>query len=582
MLIVSIRCLALKRECISRTRPRPRRWERIWGTGDTGPSPQSPGHLGTFSIHYTVPVKADLNDNFETLREMHDQALDAVLIEEDPVDSSQSASQSVSLPSPSSLANQSHPISDIWRQPLFDMASAESLLNTFKSMVNYLPFIVFPDDSPISYLATTRPFTLLSILTVASGSRMVQKHALYDDEFRKALGLKYISGGEKSLELLQGLLIYCAWYPFHLRPKNGQLVHYLRIAADLVRDLHLDEDFLTMPDSLGREVTDDELDKIRAYLAYLYLFSTYIVIWRGERDLPTSYPPWATTAVDILQHNPQVDGDNTLVALFRLSSLFSDASKAINERDVQTVQNSRLIFIGLEQQYQELQHSMNHPIMGFGATRMQAMFLDVFFDCGSLLAFPVAKTYLSAKITCFPPPLSKICSATKKIRAFLDYVGELEDSSLLSFTVNDWTRLIVVLTLSFRLSFPLSLCPDFDSAWARSQLQLDQFLSKMSHGGDATASNDLLSASRAVLGLAKSKYDRRLGSLGGPPSVAPASRVFGCPVMDGSLRTSVEQWDPNFTNLSGWTDAGEPKNLPLFHDVWATMTMGWGNASDIP
>lgn len=159
-----------------------------------------------------MPVKADLNDNFETLREMHDQALDAVLIEEDPVDSSQSASQSVSLPSPSSLSNQSHPISDIWRQPLFDMASAESLLNTFKSMVNYLPFIVFPDDSPISYLATTRPFTLLSILTVASGSRMVQKHALYDDEFRKALGLKYISGGEKSLELLQGLLIYCAWY----------------------------------------------------------------------------------------------------------------------------------------------------------------------------------------------------------------------------------------------------------------------------------------------------------------------------------------------------------------------------------
>lgn len=431
------KCLALKRECISRTRPRPRRWERIWGTGDTGPSPQPPGHLGTFSIHYTVSVKADLNDNFETLREMHDQVLDAVLIEEDPVDSSQSASHSVSLPSPSSLSNQSHPISDIWRRPLFDMASAESLLNTFKSMVNYLPFIVFPDDSPISYLATTRPFTLLSILTVASGSRMVQKHALYDDEFRKALGLKYISGGEKSLELLQGLLIYCAWYPFHLRPKNGQLVHCLRIAADLVHDLHLDEDFLTMPDPLGRKVTDDELDKIRAYLAYQYLVSTYIVIWRGERDLPTNYPPWATTAVDILQHNAQVDGDNTLVALVRLSSLFSDASKAINERDVQTVQNSRLIFIGLEQQYQELQHSMNHPIMGFGATRMQAMFVDVFLDCGSLLAFPVAKTYLSAKTTCFPPSLSKICSATKKIRAFLDYVGELDDSSLLSFTVNN-------------------------------------------------------------------------------------------------------------------------------------------------
>jgi hypothetical protein len=63
-------------------------------------------------------------------------------------------------------------------------------------------------------------------------------------------------------------------YPFQLRPKNGQLVQCLRIAADLIHDLDLDQDLLTMPDPLGRQVTDDELDKIRACLAYLYLVST--------------------------------------------------------------------------------------------------------------------------------------------------------------------------------------------------------------------------------------------------------------------------------------------------------------------
>ncbi|KAI5456082.1 hypothetical protein BGZ63DRAFT_397381 [Mariannaea sp. PMI_226] len=576
------RCLALKRECVSRTRPRPRRWERKWGTRDSLSLPKSPGHLGTFRINYTVPVKADLNNNFETLREIHNQALDTLLIEEDLFDDSQNSGLSFGLLSPTSLSSQSQSVSDIWRQPLFDMASAESLLSTFKVMVNYLPFIVLPDNSSISYLAATKPFTLLSILTVVSGLSMVQKHALYDDEFRKALGLKYVSGGERSLELLQGLLIYCTWYPFHLRPKNGQLVHCLRIAADLIHDLRLDEDFLMMRDPLGREVTEDELDKIRAYVAYQYLISTYIVVWRGERDLPTKRPPWASTAINILQHNVQVDGDNTLVALGRLSSFFSDASKAISERDTNTVQNSGMILIGLEQQHQDLQHSMNYLTMGSGATRLQAMFVDIFLDCGSLLAFPVATTSFSSKITCFTPPLSKLYSGTKKIRALLDYVGELEDSSLLSFTINDWTRLIVILTLSFRLSFPLPLCPDFDSACARSELQLDEFLSKMSPSADAAVSNDVLSASRAMLGLAKSKYNRRLDLLGGPPTVAPVSRVFGCPVMDGSLRTYVEQWNRNLTNLSGWSDTGEPHNLPLFHDVWATMTMGWGNTSGKP
>ncbi len=211
------------------------------------------------------------------------------------------------------------------------------------------------------------------------------------------------------------------------------------------------------------------------------------------------------------------------------------------------------------------------------------MFIDVFLDCGSLVAFPVAKTSLSAKLARFAPPVSKICSATKKLRALLDYMSGLDDSSLLSFTVNDWTRFIVAMTLSFRLSFPLSSCPDFDSAWARSELQLDQFLSKVSQGADiATASNDILSADRAVLGVVKTKYDRRLDSLGTSPS-SPASGMFGCPMMDGSLRKSVEQWDPELMNLS-WssTDTSNAKNPSPFHDLWATMTMGWGGADDMP
>ena len=94
----------------------------------------------------------------------------------------------------------------------------------------------------------------------------------------------------------------------------------------------------------------------------------YIVVWKGERSLPTSFPPWAYTAIDTLQHNAQVDGDNTLVALARLSNLFCDASEAINGGDEHTLHNSRLILIGLEQQFQELQASMTPPVMASGTS----------------------------------------------------------------------------------------------------------------------------------------------------------------------------------------------------------------------
>lgn len=205
---------------------------------------------------------------------------------------------------------------------------------------------------------------------------------------------------------------------------------------------------------------------------------------------------------------------------------------------------------------------------------MQAMFVDIFLDCGGLLVLPVSKTYSK---TGFCPPLPLVYGGIKKIRAFLDFVLNLDDTSLLSFTVNDWTRFIVVLTLSFRLSFPLTLCPDLDSTYARSEIRLDDFLEKMSRGTDITAQSDLLSASRYMLRLAKSKYDLRLASLKDSQSTQPVSRFFGCPVMRGNLGTSTEHWQSSSRGLSAWSNTSEQKRIPLFHDIWATMTFGWSS-----
>lgn len=206
---------------------------------------------------------------------------------------------------------------------------------------------------------------------------------------------------------------------------------------------------------------------------------------------------------------------------------------------------------------------------------MQAMFVDIFLDCGGLLVLPISKTYSTAKKTRFCPPLPKVYGAIKKIRAFLDFVLTLDDSSLLSFTINDWTRLIVVLTLSFRLSFPLTLNLDFDSSYARSELRLDDFLGQMSRGTDITAQSDLLSASRYVLSLAKSKYDLRLASLKDLQPVQPVSRTFGCPIMSVNLRTSTERLQSSSSGPSECVDTNKQKKLPLWHDIWATMTFSW-------
>lgn len=125
--------------------------------------------------------------------------------------SSSSTSQAATAPSPATMGV----------RPRFNVDSAAALLARFRTeMVRHFPAVVLgggeegndvSTDVSVADMAARRPFVLLAVLAAASGNRTLQGYSLYDEEFRKILGLKFVAGGERSLELLQGLLIYCAW-----------------------------------------------------------------------------------------------------------------------------------------------------------------------------------------------------------------------------------------------------------------------------------------------------------------------------------------------------------------------------------
>lgn len=531
-----------------------------------------------------MPARPHIDDEYETLRDIHRQAFATAL--DDDGASEETPALSHSAASPSATSSTSRAAADIWRRPQFNTASAQELLGTFSNMLGNLPFIRLSHDCTIPQLASTQPFVLLAILTVTSGSGSVQKHSLYDDEFLKILGLKYVSG-DGGLELLRGLLIYCAWYPFHLKPKTSQLARCMRMASDLVHDLNLDDDFLSAP-PWEQGVRVDDLDKIRVYLAYVYLVSTYIVVWKGDRCVRTEQPPWSAAAIDILEQYAENDDDRKLATLTRMSTLAADASGAFSGRDSMEVRNSQLVLVGLTQQYQQTRDSLSLRFPGVlddASVRMQMLYLEIYLDIGNLLAFPVAKTALSAKKTRFAPPISRMNSSLKKLREFLDLVGELNDSCILAFTVNDWTRLIIVLTLAFRLSFPVTLSPSFDWLSAREEIGLEPFLAKVSRVPEASAdSSGILVANRVVLGVLHAKYIRRKSSvMEAAEAAAQPNRSAGCPVMGGSGGEAIAQWDMELGEAPAIsTDPDMPDALPMLHSLWATGGIEWQDSVRIP
>ncbi|KAK5998845.1 hypothetical protein PT974_01229 [Cladobotryum mycophilum] len=549
--------------------------------------PPSTGPSSTFSINFELPIQPEVDENFETLRGNHARFIEN-LFPSEAEDEAWLFATSVTgdMQTPPSSTTNSQSIQDLHTKPTFNLSSAQHLLHAFRSMLSQLPCILLPADTSVPQLAATQPFVLLAILAAASGSRTLQGHSLYDEEFRKVLGLKFVTGGERSMELLQGILIYCCWYPFHLQPRNKTVLQYMRFAADLVHDLELDQEL--PPHALESKVTDQQLDGIRAYLAYYYAASLLGIAWRKHKNFGVPFITWTATCCDILERNAKVYGDSVLASLTRLASITKDASGTMHDTKNQPAQQARLILMGLETQVKEAESRIPHSVASSTTIRMEVMFVNIYLNGGNLLRIPrPSKSQIAACIS-LPPTEIKLRDCVPVLKQYLDFVSSLHQETVMGFSIVDWNRLILLIILAIRLSFPLLECPDFDPAWARSQIRMNEFLDKFCQTTDltpATKKVDILSASRVVFAVVRDKYNRevqRQNAKMGTPVDSTPSATMRCPMLDGSMDQYISSWGATFDTNSRAAmpmagpnlSAGSPQ---VFHDLWATMTMGWAN-----
>ncbi|KAI2893018.1 hypothetical protein CBS76997_1737 [Aspergillus niger] len=92
-----------------------------------------------------------------------------------------------------------------------NMNEAEELLLQFRQQRAYFPFIEVPEVTTAAAMAASQPFLLLAILTVSLTRKPLLQKRL-DERFRRVLSERIIFYGEKSMDYVQGLLVYMAWY----------------------------------------------------------------------------------------------------------------------------------------------------------------------------------------------------------------------------------------------------------------------------------------------------------------------------------------------------------------------------------
>lgn len=188
------------------------------------------------------------------------------------------------------------------------------------------------------------------------------------------------------------------------------------------------------------------------------------------------------------------------------------------------------------------------------------------------------------------PSIPKLKRCVTEVRTMLGFLSDLGQLAFTAFSCNDWMKVVISVIVAFRLSFPLAELPDWDDAWARSELRFDEFLTHMCEGSDLITVNtrvDAVSACRVVLRVVKDKYDRRIALHANKAAAAAetveatslSSSIRGCPMSDHRMEPYISSWDTRFEDgnaIPPLTQHAENEQ-PVLHDMWATMTAEWAN-----
>lgn len=129
----------------------------------------------------------------------------------------QAPSETVSRTRSTSVTESDDGDKDIIDRGILSLETAENYLESFKSILTpHFPFVVISPQVSAVHLRHEKPFLFLAIMASTSYDNMPLQRSL-GAEVKIAVASRVILNGEVSFDLLQGLLVFLAWYAYITR-----------------------------------------------------------------------------------------------------------------------------------------------------------------------------------------------------------------------------------------------------------------------------------------------------------------------------------------------------------------------------
>jgi hypothetical protein len=106
-------------------------------------------------------------------------------------------------------------------------------------LIQHLPVALFLDGEDAAMAEARSPTLFLAAITAAAGNSDFEVHSMLHDQLAQDLATRIVIDGEKSIELVQALLIAAAFHNLPGGFKNTKFYQYIHMAAIMAIDLGL-------------------------------------------------------------------------------------------------------------------------------------------------------------------------------------------------------------------------------------------------------------------------------------------------------------------------------------------------------
>jgi hypothetical protein len=143
---------------------------------------------------------------------------------------------------------------DIIDSGVLTLPEADAMLDRYRTFKTpQFPFVVIPPDVDADFLRRKSPFLFLTVMSACYESDLTMQHKLRA-EIKSEICRRLMMNEERSLDLLQGLLVHICWCHYHVSPKRKQMFLLNQLALTIVIDLGLDRSSYNFSIRVGVDV----------------------------------------------------------------------------------------------------------------------------------------------------------------------------------------------------------------------------------------------------------------------------------------------------------------------------------------